>query len=124
MQSWDYWQDNAASYQQGVLGNVTSVMDIGIIIGALVASAAAGSWTLHRRIPGRLALGAVVGGLLMGYGARIAYGCNIGAYFGGIASFSLHGWLWGVLALSGTFLGLKLRPLFGLGNPKPSDSVC
>lgn len=124
VQSWDYWQDNAASYEQGVLGNVTSVMDIGIIIGALVASAAAGSWTLHRRIPGRLALGAVVGGLLMGYGARIAYGCNIGAYFGGIASFSLHGWLWGVLALSGTFLGLKLRPVFGLGNPKPSDSVC
>ena len=34
----------------------------------------------------------------MGYGARIAFGCNIGAYFGGIASFSLHGWLWGVLA--------------------------
>ena len=31
----------------------------------------------------------------MGYGARIAFGCNIGAYFGGIASFSLHGWLWG-----------------------------
>ncbi len=124
VQGWDYWQANAAAYQEGVLGNVTSVMDLGIILGALVASAAAGSWTLHKRIPGRLALGAIVGGLLMGYGARIAYGCNIGAYFGGIASFSLHGWLWGVLALGGTFLGLKLRPLFGLGNPKPSDSVC
>jgi uncharacterized membrane protein YedE/YeeE len=124
VRSWDYWQDNAASYEQGVLGNVTSVMDLGIVLGALVASAAAGAWTLHRRVPGRLALGAVVGGLMMGYGARIAYGCNIGAYFGGIASFSLHGWLWGVLALAGTYAGLRLRPLFGLGNPKPGDASC
>jgi len=34
---------------------------------------------------------AVVGGLLLGYGARIAFGCNIGAYFTGIAFTSLHG---------------------------------
>ena len=49
----------------------------------------------------------------MGYGARLAGGCNIGAYFSGIASFSLHGWLWGVLAIAGTYAGLRLRPLFG-----------
>ena len=60
----------------------------------------------------------------MGYGARLAYGCNIGAYFGGIASFSLHGWVWGVVAILGTAVGLKARPLFGMGNPKPTDSVC
>lgn len=53
-----------------------------------------------------------------------APGCNIGAYFSGIASGSLHGWAWGGLALIGTFLGLRLRPLFGLANPKPTDSVC
>jgi hypothetical protein len=35
---------------------------------------------------------------MMGYGARLAYGCNIGAYFSGVASASLHGWLWFVLA--------------------------
>ena len=99
-------------------------MDLGIVLGALVASASAGAWVLHRRIPTRLALGAVVGGVLMGYGARIAFGCNIGAYFGGIASFSLHGWVWGLLALLGTAAGLRLRPMFGLTNPRPADSVC
>lgn len=36
----------------------------------------------------------------------------------------LHGWLWGVTAVLGTVGGLALRPLFGLSNPKPSDSVC
>ena len=30
----------------------------------------------------------------------------------------------GVFALGGTWIGLKLRPLFGLANPKPSDSIC
>ncbi len=126
VQSWTFWQDplNAAKYQAGFLAEKTSVMDLGIILGALIASAAAGAFVLHRRVPPRLAAGAVLGGILMGYGARIAFGCNIGAYFGGIATFSLHGWLWGVMAIVGTFAGLALRPVFGLTNPKPTDSVC
>jgi hypothetical protein len=37
------------------------------------------------------------------------FGCNIGAYFGGVASFSLHGWLWLAGALIGTPIGVKLR---------------
>ena len=45
---------------------------------------------------------------------RIAYGCNIGAYFSGIASSSVHGWVWFVAAFIGNVLGTKLRPLFGL----------
>ncbi len=55
-----------------------------------------------------------IGGLLLGYGARLAYGCNIGAYFSGIASSSLHGWVWLVAALVGSVVGTALRPLFGL----------
>jgi uncharacterized membrane protein YedE/YeeE len=123
---WRYWADpsRAASLQAPVLADATSVMNFGIVLGALVASAAAGTFVLHRRIPGRLAAGAVLGGVLMGVGARIAYGCNIGAYFAGIASFSLHGWLWGLLAIAGTYVGLRVRPWFGLANPKPGDSVC
>ena len=44
----------------------------------------------------------------MGYGARLAFGCNIGALFSGIASGSLHGWLWMAAALAGTALGVPL----------------
>jgi hypothetical protein len=29
-----------------------------------------------------------------------------------------------VAALAGTWVGLRGRALFGLANPKPSDSVC
>lgn len=63
-------------------------------------------------------------GVLMGYGARIANGCNIGAYFSGVASFSLAGWAWAALALGGTLVGVRLRPFFGFTHPKPTDSVC
>ena len=113
--SWDYFAgDKGASLQASVLGDATSLTNFGIIIGALIASALAGAFSLHRRVPARLALGAIVGGVLMGYGARLAYGCNIGAYFSGIASSSLHGWLWFVAALGGNILGTRLRPFFGL----------
>ena len=60
-------------------------------------------------ISGRSPLAAVVGGPLLGYGARIAYGCNIGAFFGGVASGSLHGWLWLVAAFIGNIAGTRLR---------------
>ncbi|MYW75632.1 YeeE/YedE family protein, partial [Pseudonocardia sp. SID8383] len=121
-----YWQApaNARSLAAPVLADRISNLDVGIMIGALVASAVGGAFVLHKRIPWKLALGAVLGGIAMGYGARLAGGCNIGAYFSGIASFSLHGWIWAVVALGGTWVGLRLRPLFGLTNPKPADSLC
>ena len=56
----------------------------------------------------------MVGGLLLGYGAPLAYGCNIGAYFSGIVSGSLHGRLWLVVAFAGNVLDTRLRPAFGL----------
>jgi hypothetical protein len=52
--------------------------------------------------------------LLLGYGARLAYGCNIGAFFSGVASGSLHGWVWIACALAGSYAGPRLRPLFGM----------
>jgi len=52
----------------------------------------------------------------MGYGARLSGGCNVGAFFSGVASFSLHGWLWIFAALAGVRIGLRLRPKFGLGD--------
>ncbi|HEY9147420.1 MAG TPA: YeeE/YedE thiosulfate transporter family protein, partial [Gammaproteobacteria bacterium] len=68
------------------------------------------------RIPLRSLAAALLGGLLMGYGARISYGCNIGAFFSGVASLSLHGWLWIACALAGSTLGVRARPWFGLAN--------
>ena len=99
-----------------VLADATSVMDIGIIIGALLAAALAGRFRPDFRLHPATLAAAVIGGLMMCCGARIAFGCNIGAFFSGVASTSLHGWLWIVCALAGTWAGVKLRPLFHLAN--------
>lgn len=124
--SWAYFKvpANARSLAGSVLADRISVLDFGIMAGALVASALGGAFVLHRSVPWKTVVAALLGGGLMGYGARLAGGCNIGAYFSGIASFSLHGWLWGLTAIVGTVAGLALRPLFGLTNPKPADSCC
>lgn len=114
--SWPYWTvpARAASLQAPVLTDVTTVMDLGIMIGALAAAGLAGKFAPQWRVPARSLAAAAIGGLLLGYGARLASGCNIGAYFSGVASASLHGWVWFVSAFAGTVAGTRLRPLFGL----------
>ena len=110
--NWPYWaaHANAGALAAPVTHDVTSVMDIGIILGAMTAAALAGRYAPVWKVPARSLIAAVVGGLMLGYGARLAYGCNIGAYFSGIVSGSLHGWLWLVAAFAGNVLGTRLRP--------------
>lgn len=114
--AWPYWSSpaRAAELKASVFTDVTSVMDFGIMLGALAAASLAGRFAPVWRVPLRSLVAAVGGGLMLGYGARIAYGCNIGAYFSGIASGSLHGWLWLVAGFAGNAAGTRLRPLFGL----------
>lgn len=114
--SWPYWTTpaRAAELEASVLRDVTSVMDLGILLGALFAAGLAGRFRPTWRIPGRSLVAAILGGLMLGYGARIAYGCNIGAFFSGVASGSLHGWIWFAAALAGAVVGTRLRPWFGL----------
>lgn len=99
-----------------VLADTTSVMDIGLVVGAFLGAGLAGRFAPARGVPARRLIASIIGGLLLGYGARIAFGCNIGALVGGIASTSVHGWLWAVAALVGTVVGVRLRRLFALGG--------
>ncbi len=107
----EFWSQGvgATALANSIFTDFTSLTNLGVIIGAALAAALAGRLSL-RTPPSQRAVGAaIVGGVLMGYGARLAFGCNVGAYFGGIASTSLHGWLWIAFALCGTGLGIKLR---------------
>ncbi len=101
---------------RSVFMDVTSVMNFGIIIGAFLAASLAGKMAPSRRIPVRSLVAAVLGGLMLGYGARLGYGCNIGAFFSGTASTSLHGWVWIASAVAGNIIGVKVRPFFHLQN--------
>lgn len=91
-----------------IFADMTSVMNIGIILGAALAAALAGQLSFRSQINLRIILSALLGGLLMGYGALNAFGCNVNAFFGGIASTSLHGWVWIICALLGSWTGLRI----------------
>ncbi len=108
---WDYWADSraAAALETSALHDQSTVMNIGLVAGAVLAAGLSGKFSPTLRIAPAALLAAALGGLLLGYGARIGTGCNISAYFGGIASGSLHGWVWLPAALAGNWIGLKLR---------------
>lgn len=114
--SWEFWTwpAQAQALHSSVLADTVSVMDFGLVLGAALAAAIAGKFAPKAKLPLGSLLAAVVGGLLMGYGARLSFGCNIGALFSGIATGSLHGWLWFAAAFVGSFVGVWLRPFFGL----------
>lgn len=94
-----------------ILWDITSLTNIGLLFGAMAAA----RWSMrattaqgarlqwHQWIAGALA------GLIMGYSARLAFGCNIGGFLGGVASASLHGWVWFAMAYLGSILGVRLR---------------
>ncbi|MBF8775100.1 YeeE/YedE family protein [Pseudomonas fulva] len=125
--SWVFWQApaNAKALASPVWQDVTTVMDLGIVLGALLAAGLAGRFAPSLKIPLPSLIAAVIGGLLLGYGSRLAYGCNIGAYFSGIASGSLHGWLWLIAAYMGNVIGVRLRPAFFAGERRaPTLTGC
>jgi uncharacterized membrane protein YedE/YeeE len=110
------WPGPAHALSDSVLGDTASLTNFGMIFGAMAMAAfskpfARGPWP-----PARSLLAAGIGGLLMGWGARLGFGCNIGAFVGGVASGSLHGWIWFAAALCGCTIGIKLRPWFGLSR--------
>jgi uncharacterized protein len=111
-----FWSSGAGqqALSQSIFADVSSVMNMGIVLGALFAAALAGQLILKTQFSTRLVVATLLGGLLMGYGALIAYGCNVSAFFSGIASTSLHGWVWIAAALLGTTIGIRLRSLFRL----------
>jgi len=107
---WAYWSGRTGLLERSVFADATSVMNFGIVVGALAAASLAGLFAPTLRLRPRDLILALAGGLLMGYGARLAYGCNIGAYLGGILSGSLHGWGWLVFGFLGSLIGLRLKP--------------
>lgn len=113
---WAFWTWSYPSRALGrsILADTVSVMNIGIVLGALLAAGLAGKFKPTFRIGAGPLAAAVIGGLLLGYGARLAFGCNIGALFSGIASGSVHGWVWLAAAVAGNWAGLRLRPVFRL----------
>jgi hypothetical protein len=82
-----------------------SVLNVGLLLGALSAALLAREFAVRVAPPGELLKG-LVGGLLMGIGAMLSLGCNIGGFFSALSAFSLSGFAMMIGLLLGAYLGL------------------
>ncbi|TAK21862.1 MAG: YeeE/YedE family protein [Chloroflexota bacterium] len=80
-------------------------LDGGLIVGSFAAAQASNEfrWRFPRQ-RSRYAQ-AIGGGVLMGYGAGIAVGCTIGAFFSSVPSLAVSGWVFGASLAVGALLG-------------------
>ena len=111
---WYYFSSSGAqaTLDAGILNDPGTMRNIGIVLGALAATLLASQFKIKKIKSVRQVVAAVLGGLLMGYGARLAFGCNIGALFSGIASMSVSGWVYAIFLFLGAFVGSKLLAKF------------
>lgn len=113
-----FWAASASvdRLNASVLTDYTSLTDIGLIAGAFGVAAwrRGGLSQALPSYPARAWIATIITGLVLGYSSRLAFGCNVGAFFSGIATGSLHGWVWFFAAFAGAFVGIRLRPLLGL----------
>ena len=105
---WSYFNMEAGIFEGGFLQDPRSIRNLGIIIGALFSSLMASQFRIRKIKSKNQLILAAIGGLLMGYGARIALGCNIGGLFSGISSLSLSGWIFAFAVFVGAIIGGKI----------------
>jgi uncharacterized membrane protein YedE/YeeE len=101
--SWKMFNGSLSKFK--FAANQTNLTDIGLAFGALISCLLAAQWKIRMIKSVRQVWAAVFGGLLMGIGARIAPGCNIGAMFSTIPAFSLSGWIFLVFVFLGAVVG-------------------
>ena len=107
------WPGPKRALAHSVFSDTSSLMNFAMIIGSGLIAALTGAFAKSAWPNARQLQAAALGGVLMGIGARLSFGCNIGAFLAGTASGSLHGWIWFALAVAGSVLGIRLRAKFG-----------
>jgi uncharacterized membrane protein YedE/YeeE len=90
-----------------LMGNTGSVIGIGFIAGAFI-SACLGKDFAFRIPPYREMVKAVLAGILMGIGAALAGGCNVGGMYNAIGNLAANGFTMWIGLVAGVLLGLKL----------------
>ena len=97
-----------ANLSNNFFNDAGSVRNLGIIFGGFISALFASQFKIKRIKSKKQAILAACGGFLMGYGARIAGGCNVGGLFTATSALSLSGWIFAVFAFAGAFFGIKI----------------
>ena len=85
----------------------TSLLNFGVIAGAFAAALLAGQFRIQGASAFELLKG-LVGGTLMGIGAGLAFGCNIGGFFSATSALSMSGFTMMAGLMIGVYIGLRL----------------
>lgn len=107
------WQTMADSQVKVTALNWEGAEIIGIVLGALLAALIAGEFAIRAPAP-KVILQTFLGGLLMGFGAVISTGCNIGHILSGVPQLSLGSFLGGISIIAGCWIMvyfLFIRPM-------------
>ncbi|MDR5695746.1 MAG: YeeE/YedE thiosulfate transporter family protein [Armatimonadota bacterium] len=83
-----------------------SVINFGLLFGAMASALLAGEFGI-RVGPRRELVKGLIGGLLLGTGAALARGCNIGGFFSATSALAASGLAMGVGLAAGAFLGTR-----------------
>jgi hypothetical protein len=79
------------------------------LLGASFASAVAGNRFKFSRITPVNTTTALIGGVLLGFGAMISLGCTVGVLLSGTQASALSGWVFFASVFLGVWTGIKLR---------------
>lgn len=96
------------------LDRVDGMMIIGMFAGCLSAALWANNVKLRMPQHRIRVAQALIGGIIAGFGARLAMGCNLAAFFTGIPQFSLHAWFFALTTAAGSWFGARftMLPMF------------
>ena len=106
------------AFETPLLEQAVSVQDLGICLGAVIYMLLAGDFINSVREARGITLKEVfwyiVGGFTMGFGTRLAQGCNAGALYSPIAAFSLSGWVFLPFMVLGGIVGNRVYKKTGI----------
>ncbi len=106
---WDNTHNIFFGLENGIpnpIFNLAGWMSISLIGGAAVMALLNDEFKFKKPTL-ELATWAVIGGSLMGLGARLGLGCNVGAFFVRTANGDTSGWLFGLGMVGGAWLGVR-----------------
>lgn len=81
------------------------IQNVFIFVGGVVAALTMNTYAPSFKLSGKEVAFFLLGGIVMGFGTRLANGCNVGALYTPIANFSLSGWIFLVVMTIGGILG-------------------
>ncbi|AET33266.1 YeeE/YedE thiosulfate transporter family protein [Pyrobaculum ferrireducens] len=111
--AWDYFNPSSPMFVAPAAApwepeNKEFMIVLGFMLGAMIAKALEGNWRLRWPANRMVVLLSIVGGLMLGFGARLALGCNVGNFVATIQSLVFSGFVFFLGMAVGTFISTRL----------------